>query len=125
MRAELPPRRVLGIAAKRRVFERFAGCCAGCGAEFASIEAVNCWDHGVQRWLADGPDDVSLEDEANFRPLCEPCRKIKDARDAFERGKARRLNGTTPKRRKGPPIRTRGFRKDIKRRFNGQIEKRT
>ena len=73
MKADLPKRKVLTKAGRARVFLAFHGRCAGkgCDVVFPNVQSVFCWDHGVMRWLCEGPDDLRLEDESNFRPLCE------------------------------------------------------
>lgn len=71
-------------ARKRRLWEASGRRCA-CGAEVPMTGPGATYDHGNQLVLSE--DDS----EANMRPLCDPCRKAKDAADARARGKVRRL----------------------------------
>lgn len=131
-------RRRLSPAAERRVFDRYGGQCAGwlhdgrerrrCEHVFASVDAVFCFDHGVQRAMAvDEEHARRLEMDENFRPLCQPCTRRKDADDAGARRKVRQAVGANkPKFKRpippGPKLQGRGFTKSLRKRFNGKVE---
>jgi 5-methylcytosine-specific restriction endonuclease McrA len=84
---------------RRRLLERFGGCCAACGE---SIDGSWIADHVIALELGGSNAD------ANLQPLCAaPCNKTKTANDARLIAKAKRL-------RAGPKvsrhrIRSRGF----------------
>lgn len=106
-------RRTITKAMRRAVIESFHGRCARCCKSFEPGERVDI-DHHHQ--LATGGADEFL----NWRPLHPWCHAIKTREDAKVRGKIRRLNGTTPKRR-GKPIRSRGFDTSKSRRLDGTV----
>lgn len=84
--------------------------CATCGERLEP--STTEWDH-VWQHATGGPDVAD-----NLRPLCSACHAKKTKADAHARGKIRRLNGTTPKRRKGkafPPGRPLQSRNTLRR----------
>lgn len=63
----------------------------------------------------------------NWRPVCSSCHRKKSAREHKNNSKAKRIvkkrEGTM--KRRGPPMKSRGFDKALRKRMNGQVEKRT
>lgn len=78
------PRKAMTPARKRRLHELRGGRCP-CGVEVPVSGPGVCFDHTVQLAF-DGP-----EEDSNIFPICDACRRKKDASDARARGKVRRI----------------------------------
>jgi len=52
----------------------------------------------------------------------DPCHKRKSAKDVAALAKVKRI--VRGKKRRGPPMKSRGFQKDLTRKFSGKVEKR-
>lgn len=114
-------RRYIGPAERARILARSYGCCNECGTPAVTLEL----DHIIP--LAAGGADI----EGNMQPLCVKCHKAKTRREAGVTGviaKTKRLyqkhNLTAKKktRKWKRKLRNRGFRKDVRRRFDGTVE---
>ena len=92
--------------------------CQICGdAEYIAVVQI---DHALAL-IDEGEHDA----DENLRPVCIPCHAKKSAREHKNNAKAKRLQKkhSSPK----PPgkIKSRGFDKTLRKRMNGQTEKRT
>lgn len=56
----------------------------------------------------------------NIRPLCGVCHAAKSAREHIANCKAKRL-ASGGRKRKGPPMRSRGFSKTLTKKFSGEV----
>ncbi len=93
-------------------------CCQVCGA--ATYIADVDIDHELA--LIDGG---SHDFQANMRPVCKACHAIKSAREHKNNAKAKRLATKHSQPNQPGKIKTRGFDKTLRRKMNGQVEKRT
>jgi len=79
----------------------------------------------IDHWLA--LVDGGKHEDSNFRPISPGCHASKSAREHKANSKAKRIvkkrEGTM--KRRGPPMKSRGFDKALRKRMNGQVEKRT
>lgn len=76
-------------ARKTRIWLAFDGRCA-CGVDVPCLGKGVTYDHDIQLWM-EGP-----EEDANVRPLCDPCNLAKTADDATVRAKVKRLWAKAP-----------------------------
>lgn len=106
-------------ARKRRIWEARGKVCGGCHEPVPCTGGGVVYDHDIQLWM-DGP-----EDDANVWPLCARCNKLKTAGDAKARAKVRRLwKKALGQPRAASRLRGPGWRKDLRKRMNGRVEKR-
>lgn len=89
--------------------------CPGCIQ--ARLLAHMEFDH----WLA--LVDGGKHTVENIRPFCIPCHAEKSAREHIANCKAKRL-AAGGKKRKGPPIKSRGFDKSKSKKFSGEVVER-
>lgn len=89
---------------------RLAGDCRGLWLPFINAQ----YDHHLA--LIDGGKHTV----ENLRYICQPCHKIKSAREHIANCKAKRL-ASGGRKRKGPPMRSRGFNKTLTKKFDGLV----
>jgi len=113
-------RRVIPERVKREILDEQGWCCFACHQP-VSRDQIDV-DHRVP--LALGGSD----DETNWVALCRPCHKQKtraDVKAVRKADRARRMREEgKPRQRKSKPLQGRGFRKDVKRKINGEVVKR-
>jgi len=103
-------------ARRKRVLSVTGGCCAACGADVTNAS-----------WVADHilPLELSGADEfSNLQALCVPCNKLKTAVDARDIGKMRRRAKKDSEPRKESGLKSRGFSKALKKKFDGTVVRR-
>lgn len=109
------PRRKLTANDKAAILARYQHRCGICREAFADGAEID-FDHEIPLEIG-GKDDAS-----NMQPVHRACHKVKTARDAKLIAKSRRIRakmaGTVT--RKKAVIRSRGFRKDIRRTLAGK-----
>ena len=109
-------RRAMTKARRLAVFTAFDGYCAVCGSETPLEEGEA--DHELSLFLG------GADDESNLIWKCQPCHSAKTHKhDAKAHAKVRRLiKKADPENRKPRrPIQSRGFQKDLSRRFDGSV----
>lgn len=103
-------------ARKRRIWEAHGGRCYICREPVPMTGRGVIYDHKWQLAMGGPDDDDNIGPSHNTRE----CDKAKTARDAFERGKVRRLQ-KGPKVSKNPLKPGRGFDKTRSRGFDGKV----
>ena len=107
-------------AMRLNVLKRFGAVvlCQICGdAEYVAVVQI---DH--ERSLVDGGEHCA---DTNLRPVCIPCHAKKSAREHKNNSKAKRLLKKHSNPKPEGKIKSRGFDKSLRRKMNGQVEKRT
>lgn len=114
---EATPRLSVSPARRKRIYEAhgntcyYPACCETEGLEF---------EHIVPLWMG-GKDD-----DSNTAPMCRSHHKAKTALDAKMRAKTKRLiaKGDPDRERKPSRLKSRGFDKTLRKKFNGTVERR-
>ena len=111
---------------KREIIARQENRCKICKEVFGEGDRVE-YDH-MHPLASGGKDELD-----NLQALCKECHQLKTfhprskattlAADIFEIAKTKRL-AKGPRKRKGPPIKSRGFSKKLKRKLDGTVEER-
>lgn len=114
-------RRPMTIARKRRIHGNYDGKCGGCRKPVPLKGPGVTYDH-------EPPIEISLRDvDEDVRPLCDDCNKPKTATDqgiiAHVHRIIRKAAGTWNVNRQR--IQSRGFPKDLRKRLNGRVERRS
>lgn len=107
-------RRRLTPKQRQRLLAEYGGKCAECGDSLDGLP-----------WVADHIHQLAMgggNEWENFRPLCQPCTRVKDREDAGRRGKVRRLSGLNKQRAKRR-IQSPGFDKTLRKRMDGTVVK--
>ena len=114
---EATERRPMTEARRARIFLAHKGKCADCGVKITRGRDAYQIDHPVQLWMG-GPDE-----DAVCRLLCMDCVTPKNAKDATERAKVKRLiENEDPEQRKSKrPMKSRGFDKTKSKRMDGAV----
>jgi len=115
---DLKPKRVeFSAATKRAAWALSGGNCQRCRRPFFSRGDKHHYDHIIPTWIS-GRNDLK-----NCWVLCVPCHKIKTKEDQALIARARRSikKKLGLKKRRGPPIRSRGFDKTKSKRFDGRV----
>lgn len=114
---EADKRKAMTPARRRRILNRFDGCCSY--PECEETEGLEI-DHTIA--LALGGKD----EDANLAPLCRAHHRQKTIRDQKFIAKAKRIvRKNAPETRKPPRLKSRGFDRTIRRKMNGTIERKT
>ena len=114
---ELDPRKSMTPARRRRILAKSDGHCSYPDCEVTEGLEI---DHQIP--LALGGKDT----DENLFALCRHHHGMKTRLDVKMISKAKRIvRKNAPETRKPPRLKSRGFPKDIKRRFNGTIERKT
>lgn len=92
--------------------------CQICGdAEYVAVIQI---DHELA--LVDGGKHCA---DTNLRPVCIPCHAGKSGKEHKNNAKTKRLATKHSQPNQPGKIKTRGFDKTLRRKMNGQVEKRT
>lgn len=110
------PRGAMTPARRRRIWEAAGRKCFMCSKPVP--ESWTVLDHEIQLWMGGSDDD------ANLRPLCPSCDKLKTAADATKRAKVKRIIRREAGEKKPTTLNGRGFDKSLKRGFDGQVSRR-
>jgi len=114
---EATPRKAMTDARRAKIFLAHKGRCADCGVKITRGQDAYQIDHPTQLWMG-GPDEDDV-----CRLLCQPCYKAKNAKDATDRAKVKRLiRDADPEQRKSRrPLKSRGFDKTKSKRMDGTV----
>ena len=107
-------------AMRLNVLKKFGAVvlCQICGdAEYVAVVQI---DHELA--LIDGGLHCA---ETNLRPVCIPCHARKSAREHIAQRKSVRVRKKHSNPKPEGKIKARGFDKSLRRKMNGQVEKRT
>lgn len=104
-------------ARRKRILERFGGCCARLGCEETTGLEL---DHRIAIALGGKDEDENLE------PLCRAHHLTKTKLDVKLISKAKRIvkKAAPDYEKKGPRLQSKGFSKDWTRKLNGQVVRR-
>lgn len=117
--SEKTPRGAMTRARKRRIHEAHNGLCVQCGEPVEMFGPTVRYDHEIPLEL------LGSDDDGNIGPIHRsPCDLIKTANDQAAIAKARRLRKADLEPRQPTRVKSAGFRKDVSRKFNGQIVRR-
>ncbi len=108
------------VAQRLHVLKKFGAVvlCQICGdAEYIAVVQI---DHELAL-IDEGKHDA----DENLRPVCIPCHAKKSAREHKNNAKTKRIQKKRAKPSGNGSIKSRGFDKTLRKRMNGQVEKRT